>query len=288
MNLWHYIQHSPALPNAWDVTAVELDPCMVEIASKYFSVDCEQILIMIGDGLAIHCTNNDNNGDSSTLQTEIEAKDTNNNIGTDDNAPLGFEAASLDVIVLDVDSKDSGSGMSCPPAGFVEVEYLGKLSSLLRQDTGVLAINVSARDPSLFAATCQTVLSVFPSVYLSKKGYGSVKKDTDVDNEGMYDSDVDETDLNVVVFATFRQSLPSYQKMADNLERRMREIHLVKDESKGVDEIVLSDLCSCLEDFTTCNIEDETNSNPGETKSQRKKTGNSKRRNTKRGSHKKR
>lgn len=37
----------------------------------------------------------------------------------------------FDVIMFDVDNKDSTVGMSCPPAAFVETVFLQKVSSLL-------------------------------------------------------------------------------------------------------------------------------------------------------------
>jgi spermidine synthase len=37
----------------------------------------------------------------------------------------------LDVIMFDVDSKDSTVGMSCPPSAFVETSFLEKVRNLL-------------------------------------------------------------------------------------------------------------------------------------------------------------
>ena len=124
VNLWHHINF------AWNVAAVELDPTMVTIATEYFGLDGQKLDIRIGDGLAIQCT-------EILKEADIVS----------DDATISFEAASLDFIVIDVDSKDTETGMSCPPAAFVEASYLQTLMSLLRHNTGVLAINVSARDP---------------------------------------------------------------------------------------------------------------------------------------------
>ena len=44
--------------------------------------------------------------------------------------PLG--AGSYDVILLDVDSKDTSTGMNCPPQQFLEDGFLGNMKLLLK------------------------------------------------------------------------------------------------------------------------------------------------------------
>ncbi len=70
-------------------------------------------------------------------------------------------------IFLDVDSKDTSVGMSCPPAAFLEPAFLSSLKTLLRGGggsggaPGVLAINVAARSRGLFNGAIQAVCTVF-------------------------------------------------------------------------------------------------------------------------------
>ena len=135
------------------VTAVELDPGVVEIARKHFELN-ESINVMVGNGLEI--------GNKLPL-TEQQ-----------------------DLLVIDVDSKDISVGMTCPPKDFVSTSYLEKIKSLVQ---GVLAINVSARDPALLQQVESHLLQVYGdgNVYLSKD---------DSSNE-----DDEEAAVNVVLFA---------------------------------------------------------------------------------------
>ena len=91
-----------------------------------------------------------------------------------------------DLLVIDVDSKDISVGMTCPPKDFVSTSYLEKIKGLVQ---GVLAINVSARDPALLKQVESHLLQVYGdgNVYLSKD---------DSSNE-----DDEEAAVNVVLFA---------------------------------------------------------------------------------------
>ncbi|CAM9263609.1 unnamed protein product [Scytosiphon promiscuus] len=77
-------------------------------------------------------------------------------------------------IFLDVDSKDTSVGMSCPPAAFLEPAFLNNLKALLQGGgsgggkggggeggPGVLAINVAARSKELFGNAMTAVCAAF-------------------------------------------------------------------------------------------------------------------------------
>jgi hypothetical protein len=117
---------------------------VVQVATQYFGVtvapdnhgddgNVTGVRIRVGNGL-FGCAANDEN--AATLADAI---------------PLPPE--SLSFLVIDVDSKDKTVGMSCPPVSFVETEYLQQISRLLGPD-GVLAINVSVRDPAMLQLVC--------------------------------------------------------------------------------------------------------------------------------------
>lgn len=275
VNLWHLLK------TAWTVTAIELDPAVAEIAAEYFGLDCTKLEVRIGDGLSVHSLNGAATGTNTTNDPAVDSVKLNYSDVGEKHAGLGFEAESLDFIVIDVDSKDTKIGMSCPPAAFVEGIFLETLSSLLRKNTGVLAINVSARDPTMFQDVCKAVRSVFPSVILSKRCFSK-----EGDND---DDDAEKEDLNVVVFASRRpdESLPSPRELANRVTLRIQ--HLQKSNiTSEIDEILLSDLCSCLEEFAVFD-ESATRSAPTKSNAGKKKTtGSNKRRNNKRGSNKRR
>lgn len=77
-------------------------------------------------------------------------------------------------IFLDVDSKDTSVGMSCPPSAFLETPFLNNLKSLLHggvgnatggrgdvRGAGVLTINVAARSKELFGGAIDSVCATF-------------------------------------------------------------------------------------------------------------------------------
>jgi hypothetical protein len=224
----------------WDLISIELDQDIVNLASEYFALNTNQIDIRIGNGLSLCCTNEDGTV-TNTSSTEIE-----------------FNANSFDFIVLDVDSKDTSVGMSCPPAAFVERTYLQTLSLLLKESLGILAINVSARDPAVFQHVCENVESVFPHLLLSQKN-------TDVEEDG--------GDLNVVLLASHCCEHPKRLTLRDLSQ------HLDK-----LDDVLLSDLLSRWESYSTIKKkgtagrgEADVQNNSHDSKKRSKKKGKKKR-----------
>ncbi|XP_070531894.1 eEF1A lysine and N-terminal methyltransferase-like [Ptychodera flava] len=120
------------------VTAVELDPAIVDVSKKWFGfVEDDRMNVFVGDGLKF-----------------IEEKATEGN-------------EKYDLIMLDADSKDSSVGMSCPPAGFVEREFLQKVSSILK-NSGIFIVNLVCRDATLKSTVFKDLKSVFPRIYCKK------------------------------------------------------------------------------------------------------------------------
>jgi SAM-dependent methyltransferase len=233
--------------------AIELDPAVVQVAKQYFGVTVAPdnqggdggngngekttgVRIRVGNGLFV-CAANDEH--AATLAGAI---------------PLAAE--SLDFLVIDVDSKDKTVGMSCPPVSFVETEYLQQISRLLKPG-GVLAINVSARDPAMLQLVCQRVQTVFATVFLSQQ-------DADVNDE-------DRQDVNVVLFALKETSeLPSKSKLVERLENFVSK--------ERVDGVVFSDLEESLDDLRLWNVDaDASNSSTKNAYGKKKPKKNKKR-----------
>ncbi|XP_049444114.1 eEF1A lysine and N-terminal methyltransferase [Epinephelus fuscoguttatus] len=132
------------VPNV-TVEVVELDPAVMEVAKEWFGFrPDDHLTVTLGDGLERICA-------------------------------LEKEGGRLfDVIMFDVDSKDSTVGMSCPPAAFVETSILQKVFSLLTP-RGVFMLNLVCRDPVLRKSVLERVSAVFPSI-LSRKIEGEVNE----------------------------------------------------------------------------------------------------------------
>lgn len=121
------------VPNA-TVEVVELDPVVLEVAKEWFQFrPDDRLTVTLGDGLERICS-------------------------------LEKEGGHLfDVIMFDVDNKDSSLGMSCPPAAFVETSVLQKVSNIL-SPRGLFILNLVCRDPVLRKSVLERVRSVFPMI----------------------------------------------------------------------------------------------------------------------------
>ncbi|KAM6963220.1 eEF1A lysine and N-terminal methyltransferase [Aplochiton taeniatus] len=121
------------VPSA-SVEVVELDPAVLEVAQGWFGFrPDDRLTVTLGDGLE-HI---------STLEKQ--------------------GGRLFDVIMFDVDSKDTTMGMSCPPPAFVESSLLEKVNNLLTPK-GLFMLNLVCRDSTLRKSVLERVHSVFPHV----------------------------------------------------------------------------------------------------------------------------
>jgi hypothetical protein len=231
--LLHYARR--ILPRAQWV-AVELDPEVARVARQHFGVEdligSGYVDVRIGNGLSVRATREA--GEDKDVDEECDGANGNAARGAqpvsysesaDDDAAsdgLAFAARSLAFVVVDVDSKDNTVGMSCPPPEFVQEGYLRTLAGLLIQPTdddapggsttadghrscGVLVVNVSARDKSLFNDACRSIGAVFPHVFASSPGDDSVNV-------------VVVASLNELPFIVNASSTPSDQRPSSSLD----------------------------------------------------------------------
>ncbi|KAH8325691.1 hypothetical protein KR067_004465 [Drosophila pandora] len=135
-----------ALPHA-RITAVEIDPIMLEVAEQYFELKQDKRFhVVIDDGLAFveRCRNED----------------------------IHFDA-----VLFDVDSKDLSLGMSCPPQSFLANDILQHIKEIIGPK-GLFMLNLVCRDESLRSSAMEGLQKVFPAVC-------SYKLDEDI-NEVVY------------------------------------------------------------------------------------------------------
>ncbi|XP_069793841.1 eEF1A lysine and N-terminal methyltransferase isoform X2 [Narcine bancroftii] len=120
------------------VDCIEIDPEMLEVATKWFEFSQDdRMRVIVADGLHHMCTLADNG------------------------------SYSYDVVMFDVDSKDATLGMSCPPPAFVDKAFLQKVQRLMAPQ-GLFILNLVCRDPALRKKVIAAIKSVFPLVYLQK------------------------------------------------------------------------------------------------------------------------
>ena len=122
-----YIHQSFPLSN---IHVVELDASILEIATQQFSFKTDNRLsVSVQDGLEY-------------------LKDTDR---------------TFSVIMLDVDSKDVTSGLSCPPPGFVQPDCLNNIRSRLEPE-GMFVLNLVCRDKSLRDDLVSTLSTVWDTI----------------------------------------------------------------------------------------------------------------------------
>ncbi|XP_028386464.1 eEF1A lysine and N-terminal methyltransferase isoform X2 [Phyllostomus discolor] len=121
------------------VEAVEIDPCMLEVATRWFGFSqSDRMEVHIADGL-----------DYIASLAEGEAR------------------PHYDVIMFDVDSKDPTLGMSCPPPAFVDQPFLQRVRRILTPE-GVFILNLVCRDLGLKEAVLGGLKAVFPLLYVRR------------------------------------------------------------------------------------------------------------------------
>lgn len=114
------------------VTVCEIDEEVRGVAEKYFAFQPrKQTQVVIADGLQ--------------LVSQHHA---------------GQPRSVFDLVVLDVDSKDLSSGLSAPPAAFVEDSFLQQLYDLLAED-GLLIINAAARSNQALQGILDSLVRTF-------------------------------------------------------------------------------------------------------------------------------
>ena len=209
------------------VTAVELDGAVVEIAKSHFGFrekrattadtgSSDGAKVIIGNGLSLKATENEHESHGIDKQKEVAQNSDPNNALAETNTKhkhcntsntILLPLKSQSLIVIDVDSKDSSVGMSCPPINFLSLNYLQTLHNLLLPHRrGLLAINVSARNPEMLQMVKDRVGKVFQTVYIG----GSQEMNNDEDEEEVFGKD-ERKALNLVVFATTASALSTQQ-----------------------------------------------------------------------------
>ncbi|CAN6270501.1 unnamed protein product [Urochloa humidicola] len=126
-----------------DIEVVELDPLVAELAKKYFgfSVD-EQLKVHLGDGIKF-------------IEDSVAANHSVSN---------GSASNAIKILIIDVDSSDLSSGLSCPPENFVEDPFLQKAKEFLSEG-GLFIINLVSRSSSVRDMVVSRLKAVFEHLY---------------------------------------------------------------------------------------------------------------------------
>ncbi|WVZ85250.1 hypothetical protein U9M48_032197 [Paspalum notatum var. saurae] len=126
-----------------DIEVVELDPLVAELAKKYFgfSMD-EQLKVHLGDGIKF-----------------IE-----DSVAANHSVPNGRASNAIKILIIDVDSSDLSSGLSCPPENFVKDPFLLTAKEFLSEG-GLFIINLVSRSSSVREMVISRLKAVFEHLY---------------------------------------------------------------------------------------------------------------------------
>lgn len=131
------------------VEAVELDPVIVNLARDYFGF-CEdgRLNVHITDGIGF---------------IEGAAKAANDRRENVQHVSSSSEKM-IDILIIDVDSDDPSSGLSCPASSFVEETFLYDARASM-SNKGLFVLNLVSRSASIKATIISRMKKVFNHLY---------------------------------------------------------------------------------------------------------------------------
>nr|XP_027191646.1 methyltransferase-like protein 13 isoform X3 [Cicer arietinum] len=135
-----------------EIEAVELDPVIVDIAREYFSfVDDKRLKVHISDGIQFVREN----ASSGTAQIHSKSNDpsytdspSNESSTASPSHAEGVEATKVDIVIVDVDSSDSSSGLACPAPDFLDESFLETVKDKLSEQ-GLFVVNLVSRSQAI-------------------------------------------------------------------------------------------------------------------------------------------
>ncbi|XP_073030491.1 uncharacterized protein [Primulina eburnea] len=178
-----------------EIEAVELDPVVLVVAGHYFGFREDQHLkVHIADGIKfvkdITCNNDENDALNQKLVNEEEK-----------------ESCRIDILIVDVDSDDSSSGLTCPAADFVEESFLLTAKNSLSEQ-GLFIVNLVSRSSAVKVPVYSRLKKVFSNLYTLQL----------------------EEDVNEVIFALKSNTPVEEDKLSDAFGVLARLLELEKQE----------------------------------------------------------
>ncbi|GAB2221750.1 hypothetical protein Drorol1_Dr00012938 [Drosera rotundifolia] len=152
------------------VQVVELDPEVLRLARYYFGFqEDESLKVHLADGIEF-IKNFRESAAGIKIEDNCREKGPICDPGTSASVrSVSFETEGklrqdIDLIIVDVDSSDSSSGLSCPAAAFVEGSFFSAVSDAL-SEKGLFVINLVSRSPSIKSAIVSRMKKVFSQLY---------------------------------------------------------------------------------------------------------------------------
>lgn len=152
------------------VEVVELDPVVPDLARDFFGFrEDERLKVHVADGIQFAREAAKSAAAEMTVCREKEdagcnADPTVSSGSSSEPNAVGEVSNRVDILIVDVDSSDSSSGMTCPAADFVEESFLLTVKDSLCEQ-GLFIINLVARSPAMKNLVISRMKAVFCNLY---------------------------------------------------------------------------------------------------------------------------
>ncbi|XP_059632140.1 uncharacterized protein LOC132274819 isoform X2 [Cornus florida] len=152
------------------IEVVELDSIVLDLSRNYFGFrEDKHLKIHITDGIQFV------REVANTAANRVTVGQGNDDALCDENVPSsnasciishaeGRGSNRIDILIVDVDSSDSSSGMTCPAADFVEESFLLTVKNSLSEQ-GLFVINLVSRSPAIKELVISRMNAVFSNLF---------------------------------------------------------------------------------------------------------------------------
>ncbi|KAH9619247.1 hypothetical protein KSS87_021477 [Heliosperma pusillum] len=143
------------------VEVVELDPVVSVVAKDYFGFcEDEHLKVHVADGIEF-LRNRVNSTVHKVVDTDMPETTSAGELTLLNGSSV---IQKIDIIIVDVDSSDSSSGISCPAPDFLEDNFFKTVRDVLC-DQGLFIINLVSRSPSMKKIVISRMKMVFSHLY---------------------------------------------------------------------------------------------------------------------------
>ncbi|XP_077250290.1 S-adenosyl-L-methionine-dependent methyltransferases superfamily protein isoform X2 [Tasmannia lanceolata] len=153
-----------------DIEVVELDPIVLDLAKDYFGfVEDNQLKVHIADGIQfVREATADMTSSRLTSKNEndVISKESSSSPNTSGTNSLsqGKKSTGFEILIIDADSADLSSGLTCPPADFMEESFLLTVKESLSEG-GLFIINLVSRSAAIREMVVSRMKVVFNHLF---------------------------------------------------------------------------------------------------------------------------
>ncbi|KAL6342807.1 hypothetical protein AAG906_016642 [Vitis piasezkii] len=150
-----------------DIEVVELDPVILNLARNYFGF-CEDkhLKVHISDGIQFvrEVAADGSSGKHGNNDAQCDAECPSSNGSCTASHAESKVISKFDILIIDVDSSDSSSGMTCPAADFVDESFLLTVKDSL-SDQGLFVVNLVSRSRAIKNMVVSRMKAVFSHLF---------------------------------------------------------------------------------------------------------------------------